>query len=1197
MLKSKLAERLLLVLLSMTFLCGHGWAQATGSIVGTVMDKSNAVIPSAKVTITNIATNQSQTALSNGAGNFQFLNLLPSTYKLVVEKEGFQKFVVPGQQVPVGVAVRVDADLTVGSTTQTVEVSTEAPLLQTQSSSLSYDVEQSQFKSLPLNGRNPLNLLTLEPGVVPQGATSGSVSVANNTGWGNYQIGGGTANQGAEYLDGAPVNISYVNSMALDPTQDTIDQVQIQTNNVSPEYGRFAGGVLLMATKSGSNQLHGALYEYVRNAALNANTWINNHKGIARPQWTQNQYGATLGGPVLKDRAFFFTSWEQFDLRQGVTTTSTMPSTNELAGIFGTTPLYNPLNATCSTTGTGSGTSPCLLPTNASGNYYIPSQYLSTTASAINSYIFKGQPTFAANNYTFQAINPTDYNNWNARGDETVGKNRLFERYTQYHLPYTGYATLGNSFFYPQVNDSRQAVIGDTIALNSSMVVDVRAAFLRYKYNRQQQLCCNFNVAGFGPGWGALAPGIHYKELPHLVFSQGYYSPGGPNIADTDNSYVLSGNFTWTKGRHTMTFGGEDRKIEWDYTQTNIPSGQFSYNASATASSTGSGGDAFASYMLGVPYQGSFQEVAISKGVIWYAGLYAGDTFRMTPKLTINAGVRWEQPGAFTETHGSLETLMVNMAQPSLPSINGQALTGGLALINSPQWPHKDWQQLHWLLFSPRVGFAYSPSQKMTISSGFGISYLPATVAFSAGPYDVPSNVGTSNMVAYVNSATAFNTMDNPFGGGGLSLPFGASQAGVNSLVGNGIQAMLPNQAYPYYMQWNLGVQRQFGSSASVQVTYVGSKGVHLPLYSINEDQLPDQYDVCGYDSTQPQCKYSGDGLQHLLTDQVANPMSTAHGGFISPSAGTLGKPTIAFGYLLKPHPQYLYMTALAPTIAGTTYNSLQVQAKKRFGSAGVLMASFAWSDLKGTADVLSPWLEANNHDVGGAQGIQDNTNINGNSTNPGEVSQSSFNVPLRLVVNYVYPLPFGHGQRFFSNANKVVNGLVGDWTVNGISTFQSGFPLAFINNGTNQLETNFAAGQAGGGTGAGANRPFFTTGCAEGVSGKPSQRISGWFNKSCFSAPSGTANDPSQWKFGNEPRVDPVLRAQGIDSSDFSVAKGISFHERYQVEVRTEFFNVFNWTQFAPPSTLADSASVFGTVSAQYNNPRLIQFSGRFTF
>jgi hypothetical protein len=740
-------------------------------------------------------------------------------------------------------------------------------------------------------------------------------------------------------------------------------------------------------------------------------------------------------------------------------------------------------------------------------------------------------------------------------------------------------------------------VIGDTIIINPNMVADVRASVLRYKYARQQINCCNYDVTQFGSGWQTIAPSILLKQLPSLSMSQGYYGPGGPDINDTDNAYVLSGNLTWMKGRHTMTFGGEARKIEWDYYQTNIPSGQFFFDQTGTYSkaagcSTSTCGDTFASFLVGLPFQGQFIEPLLSKGVMWYSGLYAADSFRMTPKLTINAGVRWEQPGSFTETHGSLTTLIPDM--PTNLTVNGNKLTGGLALINSTQWPHNQWQSLHWKLFSPRVGFAYSPTQKNTVSGGFGISYLPPTVAFSSGPYNVPNNQGTTNMNTYSNTGgtvAGSDTLDNP-SASPLVQASGTSQAGLDALVGNGIQAMLFNQPYPYYMQWNIGIQHQFGSSSSIRVAYVGSRGVHLPLFSVNVDQLPNQYDVCGYDSSQPQCN------GHLLSDQVANPMFGIINAKLNP---TLGSSKISYGYLLKPHPQYLYMTALGPSVGDTFYRAFQVFAKRQFGSNGVLTGSYTLANLEGTADVLSPWLEANSRNVGGGQGVQDNTNIKGNSTNPGEYSQSSFNARNRLVVNYVYPMPFGHGQHFLSDANKVVNALVGNWQVNGITTFMSGFPLAMVDQNPNSLQSLYAKGNAGGGTGAGATRPNYVAGCDRTVSGKPSERIAKWFNTSCFADVRNTATGPgvanSTYSFGNEPRVDPVLHAQGLDTTDFSAMKAIPIHERYRVELRTEFFNVFNWTQFAPPSTSADAGANYGKVTAQYNQPRLVQFSGRFTF
>jgi len=355
-----------------------------------------------------------------------------------------------------------------------------------------------------------------------------------------------------------------------------------------------------------------------------------------------------------------------------------------------------------------------------------------------------------------------------------------------------------------------------------------------------------------------------------------------------------------------------------------------------------------------------------------------------------------------------------------------------------------------------------------------------------------------------------------------------------------------------------------------LNVGYVGSRGVHLPLYSINMDQLPNQYLPMG---------------DALTTTKVNNPFY----GIIPTSAGVLGQPTVGQGYLLKPYPQYLYMTADAPSVGDTHYEALQVMFQKRFGPAGVFTTSYTYSNLAGTADVLSPWVEANRNGTGGAYGVQDNTNIKGNATNPGEYSKSSFQIPNRLVLNYVYALPFGRGKRYLTDANKWVNGLVGNWTVNGITTFQDGFPIAFFDANPNALVTTFAAGNAGPGTGAGVSRPNVAAGCDKSVSGKPYDRLNKWFNTGCFSV-------PGKWEFGNEPRVDPNLRNQGLDTSDFSAVKAFPIGERYKLDFRVEFFNIFNWTQFSPPNSQADSTQ-FGKVTAQYNQPRLIQMSGRFTF
>ena len=1163
---------------------GNLVAQATGGLIGTVTDNGGAFVPGAQVSLTNLATNEIKVTQSGANGDYQFVQLLPANYKVTVEKSGFQQFVEQPVQVAVGVTSRVTATLQVGSATETVQVTTEAPLLSTQSSSLDYGVEAKQVQELPLNGRNPLNLMELVPGVVPQGDTSGNAIAGNNTGWGNYQIGGGVANQSAMYIDGAPINASGINKIVLVITQDAAQEFQVATNNVSPQYGRFAGGVVNIATKSGSNTFHGTLYEYVRNAALNANLFFNKRSGLPRPVYSQNQYGATAGGPAIKGKAFFFLSWEQFDLLQASATNTTVPTANMLAGNFSELltlakplQLYNPSDTSC-------GGARCPF----AGNM-IPTSLLNGTSKILGPLLWPSPTSSlspaAGTNFSITYPKYIVYNQYTARGDEQIGtRNKLFERYTTWIENPVANTPLNNDTGTKSYFTTLQAVVGDTITINQNLVADVHASFLRLQPSRGGPFtCCNFNLSQLGPNWAPYQSSAYFAELPEPNVSGMYNFSTIPSGGGIDNTYAVTGSLTTVLGRHSLEFGGEVRKMYWEGLQSNSSSGTFGFSnnftgkaSGAPASGTGASGYAFADFMLGYPVTGSAQEPYPNMGIAWYGGLYVADSFRWTPKLTINAGLRWEQPGAFSEQHGSLTVMQLNMPQPTLPQVNGKAVTGGLALINSPQYSGNDTWNLHWDLFAPRVGFAYSPTNTWVVRGGYGISYVPITAAYSVGPYNTPTNSAVTTLTQTLTTPTV--SLSNPFPSG-ITKAAGRSQAYVNGLLGQGVQSTVPDQPMAYSQQWNLGFQKQIGSTVAVNVGYVGSHGVHLPLYSINADQLPNQYDICGTDSTQPQCG------GHLLTDKVANPFY----GIIPASAGTLGAQTVQYAYLLKPYPQYLYMTIDGPTVGEVSYEALQVQVQKRLHGNGIVSAAYTYSTMKGTADVLSPWLEANRFGVGGSIGVQDNTNINGNSSNPGEYSLSSFQLPQRLVVNYVYPLPFGHGQKFLNNSNRLINGVVGNWAINGISTFQSGFPMAFEDANPNTLEGNFAAGNAGPGTGAGVSRPNFTAGCSEGVSGKPGEKLAKYFNTSCFSA-------PTAWQFGNAPRVDSTLRNQGIDSTDFSAAKDFPFHDRYRLDVRAEIFNVANWTQFSPPNTQVDS-TLFGQVTAQYNQPRLIQFSGRFSF
>src|SRR5579864_2676378 len=339
------SRRLWMLLVSMTLvvttsLFVHG--QSTfGTVDGSVTDSSGASVAGAQVTLTNTGTQEKRTQPTGNEGLYQFVNVVPGQYKLEVEKAGFKHFTRENVVVQVQQDTHLDATLPVGQVSETVEVTSETPLLQAETSSLGQVVEQRKANELPLNGRNIFNLITISPAAVAQGGSGGSPVGQNPFSWGNYQVGGSFANQGAQYLDGQPLNIGYINLPIIIPTQDSVGEFKVQYNNLGAEWGKFSGGIVNLSTKSGTNNWHGSAYEYLRNRVLNANEYFHKAQELANGKpniqapWVQNQYGFQLGGPVIKDKTFFYVSWEQYRQRTGEPFTTTVPAAGMRTGDFG----------------------------------------------------------------------------------------------------------------------------------------------------------------------------------------------------------------------------------------------------------------------------------------------------------------------------------------------------------------------------------------------------------------------------------------------------------------------------------------------------------------------------------------------------------------------------------------------------------------------------------------------------------------------------------------------------------------------------------------------------------------------------------------------------------------------------------------------------------------------------------------------
>jgi hypothetical protein len=424
-----------------------------GTLGGTVTDPSGGLIVRAQVTLTNLATATKHETFSNEAGIYQFVNLPPGEYRIDVEMSGFQHFTRQPVVVQVQQSYRIDIAMVLGANTQTVEVAAETPLIQSQTSSLGQVIAGTAVSEMPLNGRNALNLITLVPSVVPQGGAMGTPVGQNGTAWGNYQVNGALAGQSVIYLDGAPLNNAFISQVTILPTQDSVQEFKVQTNNLGPEWGRFGGGVMNFTTKSGTNKINGGAYEYLRNKALNANTFFNNQAGIPVGAFTQNQYGLYAGGPAYlphiydgRNKTFWFASWEGFRLRQGTTAVTTVPTTAERRGDFSNLrdsggnliPVFDPLSV-CGTFGNpacavGPGGQPVYTRQQFPSNV-IPASRLNFASTQLNSLWplpnAAGAPFTDVNNYAANYSSGGNSDQVVIRVDQNVSnKQRLFARFT-----------------------------------------------------------------------------------------------------------------------------------------------------------------------------------------------------------------------------------------------------------------------------------------------------------------------------------------------------------------------------------------------------------------------------------------------------------------------------------------------------------------------------------------------------------------------------------------------------------------------------------------------------------------------------------------------------------------------------------------------------------------------------------------------
>lgn len=1193
-------------------------AQSTyGTISGSVIDSSGAAVADAQVTLTNLSTSEKRTQSTGSDGLYTFVNLFAGKYKLDAEKTGFKRTSRTDIVVEVQQTSRIDLTVQVGEVSQVVEVTGETPLLQPETSSLGQIVEQRQTDELPLNGRNIFNLAFVAPSVVPQGNSYGTPVGKNPFDFANFQVGGSFGNQSAEYLDGQPLNIGYINLPLIIPTQDSIGEFKVQYNNVGPEWGKFSGGVINFSTRAGSNDWHGTAYEYLRNKVLNANEFFANAAGIKRPPFTQNQYGATLGGPAFKDKLFFFFSWESFGLRQGTVFTTTVPtlaergagaSTNFDFSAAGLPKIYDPLTVN---TSTGARTQ-------FPGNIIPLNRINPSSLLLLNLLIPKPTNTALVNNFVKATGLGGNSDEYVPRVDYVINnKSRIFGRYSYWKL-----ADLPRDPFGTGVCQDRCAETYHTHALaidysydvSPTIQAGVNVSASRFRYLRTPNNA-GFDVTkeGFPAAYNSEVPSIERTPLtPDFAISDTLvtHSQGQSAISDKDTQYNFSPRVSVIRGRHTFVAGGQFEFSYDNYLQTNTGGGLISFRGLWTADKAqgagtpGTGLD-FADFILGFgegigsPLGNQTSSAVNISGPVagkqFYRGFYGGDTWKVTNKLTLNLGFRWDFPGSWTERFDRLTYFNPSVANPvtGCSGTAGSRCPGDLFLVKTGVNGGRNNLPLDKHQAMPRLGLAYSLDKKTVIRAGYGIFFIPNFVSFGVNPYIDPVSSSVtqfhgSNDRGLTPAATLHDsnctlsagvltcTTPGPFGPTLVVPPGRNPQPPAGSGLPSGVSGFaLAEQNFSAtgytvqkngsVQQWNLDLQRELPAGFFVDVAYAGSHGVHLPLFNPNINQIPDSF----IKQAATQC-----GQNPACTPTIATVVPAASYPFSPALAQSLAPGNLIQGQLDRPFPQYTGLNLNGQGCCGSIYHSLQATARRRFAGGGTLLVAYTNAKLLATADTLTSWLEGNG--TGGVAGIQDWNNLNA------EKSLASQNVSQRLVVSYVLDLPFGHGKKYVSGLQGVSDKLVSGWGVDGVTVLQRGFPLKITYGGGTPLSLL--------GVGIGTLRPNVVAGCNKSARGT-SSRLNQWFNTACFTA-------PPLWGFGNESRVDSTLRQDGVKNFDFAVFKRTSFgpSERMNLEFRTEFFNIFNHPQFAAPNTTQVSPN-FGVVTSTLGNPRQVQFGLKFAF
>jgi hypothetical protein len=1149
----------------------------TGGLRGLVQDPGGANIPGATITLTNEASAVVQTTSSNGSGEYSFPQVPPASYSISVESTGFKKLERKGIVIAAQETVNLDLRLDLGQMTESVVITGDAPVVETANAQQGQDITNQQINDLPNLGRNTFLMSRLTNGVVPAGDPRWN-RFEDQIGSAAVSVAGGPVRGNNYLIDGISITTSQ-NLPEIIPTMEAVQEMKLQANTYDASMGRTGGGVFNTVLKTGSNTFHGDVFGYLRQTSWGGNTFFNNAAGLPLGNDDWRNWGASFGGPVIlpkyngRNKTFFYVATEAYRQHQPNLGQFAVPTAAERNGDFSQAGyvIYNPASTrACLPNECPAGVSQIRLP--FTGNI-IPPNMMNPVAMAILNPGAALIPLPQVNGV--KTIDSVDYSGADYpfdRGDEYTYK--LEEDVTQtFHLTgsflyYKSHEPNGNplgsaaggsgSYVLTRHVDATQ--INATDAVNASTVVSMRWGFNRFP-NIYASPGSGYNLASLQlpPNY---VSNVQVDQFPGITISNAGTAIGYSGTQNVNYwSENASASVNKTAGRHNLAMGFDFRTLNAGGAAYGAPAGTFSFNGVFSqqypTAKNNTGAD-WADFLMGYPSSGSIQTTTPLYFNAHYFGGFIQDDIRVTNKLTVNAGIRYEfETGVSERQNGELVGFNKTAVNPIVNSMTPGATVDGVSIVPNGQLmfagvngnPTSTGNPQH-TKFGPRVGAAYQVRPKTVIRGGFGIFYSPTF--FGVDSVTSPGYVQTTSYIASTNgNATPFASLSNPFPTG-IVKPAGNS-AGQQTALGQTFSYVDQNRTQGHIYQFSFDIQQELPGNIGLEIGYIGSRSYDMLAKSDGTSYLP---------INQVPSQYLG--LGSALTQSVANPFFGAPG-----AAGVIGSATTTAAQLLMPYPEYGAISENT-NVAHAKYDSLILKVQKRLTKGLTFLSALTWS---------------RNEDNYFATGSSNAFNGFSGSTPPSapqniynlgaEWALASTNVPLRFTTSWTYMLPFGKGQKFLSNANSFVNYAVNGWSINGVAIIQQGFPLFVF-----QVNQNTVIGTAD-------QRPN-ATGISPQVSGSLEQNLNNYINPAAFSA-------APVYTFGNLSR-DISMRGPGEANWDISLFKDFKIKERFNGQFRAEALNAFNTPLFANPDTEIGTAN-FGKVVYQTNNPRQMQLGIRLSF